>query len=105
MNKYKDAMRFFLSKLDYNFPRYPSLVPGWDHSPRCGGRGVIIHNSTPELFRVHARQVFDSVRDRPDEERVVLIRSWNEWAEGNYMEPDLRYGDAYLRVLRDELCR
>lgn len=103
--EYKDAMRFFLSPLDYNVPRFPALIPGWDHSPRCGGRGVIIHNSTPELFRAHARQVFDSVRGFPDEERIVLIKSWNEWAEGNYMEPDLRYGDAYLRVMRDELCR
>lgn len=102
---YKDAMRFFLPNNDYKVASYPSLVPDWDHSPRCGGRGVILHGSTPELFRVHARQVLDSVRQLPDEQRIVLIKSWNEWAEGNYLEPDLRFGKGYLEALRDELCR
>lgn len=103
--QYKDAMRFFLPINDYKAASYPSLVPDWDHSPRCGGRGVILHGSTPELFRVHARQVFDSVRHLPDEQRIVLVKSWNEWAEGNYLEPDLRFGRGYLEALRDELCR
>jgi hypothetical protein len=39
----------------------------------------------------------------PLEHRLIFIKSWNEWAEGNYMEPDLQFGHGYLEVLRDEL--
>ena len=101
---YRDAMRYFLSDSDYGVPRYPTLVPDWDHSPRCGGRGVILDGSTPDLFRVHVRETLDTVRPLPVEQRVVFIKSWNEWAEGNYMEPDLRWGDAYLKVVKDEVA-
>ena len=100
---YKDAMRFFLPNNDYKVASYPSLVPDWDHSPRCGGRGVILHGSTPELFRVHARQVIDSVRQLPDEQRIVLVKSWNEWAEGNVLEDRFDQRWSAGETLRDLL--
>jgi hypothetical protein len=43
------------------------------------------------------------VADVPLERRIVFIKSWNEWAEGNHLEPDLRFGRGYLEALRDEL--
>ena len=39
------------------------------------------------------------------EDRIVFVKSWNEWAEGNYLEPDLRFGHQYLDVVRDEILR
>jgi hypothetical protein len=64
---------------------------------------VVLHDSTPELFRLHLRQALDLVQSRAPEERIVFIKSWNEWAEGNYLEPDQKYGHAYLDAVRDEL--
>jgi len=103
--QYRDAMRFFLHRHGFGVPTYPTLVPNWDHSPRCGTRSVILHGSTPGLWRQHVREVIESVQDNSSEHRLVFVKSWNEWAEGNYLEPDLRHGDAYLRVLRDEMLR
>ena len=39
----------------------------------------------------------------PYDRRIVFVKSWNEWAEGNHLEPDLKFGRGYLEVLRDEL--
>jgi lipopolysaccharide biosynthesis protein len=82
---------------------YPCLVPNWDNTPRSGRRGLVFHGSTPELFRAQVRHTLDLVRDRPPERNLVFIKSWNEWAEGNHLEPDLKFGLGYLEVLRDEL--
>lgn len=83
--------------------RYPCAIPNWDNTPRSGLRGLVLHGSTPELFRTHLRAVIRQVQAKPPEHRLVFIKSWNEWAEGNHLEPDLRFGHQYLEVLRDEL--
>ena len=81
----------------------PCIFPNWDHTPRSGKEGVVLRDSTPILFDVHVKKVIALVKDKPDEKRIVFIKSWNEWAEGNHMEPDLRYGHQYLQTLKDNL--
>ena len=100
---YKDAMLFFLDGVEAKTNSYPCVVPNWDNSPRSGLRGQIMTGSTPELFRRHLRAALDLVRERPHEDRIVFVKSWNEWAEGNYLEPDLRFGRQYLDILCEEL--
>jgi SAM-dependent methyltransferase len=82
---------------------YPSIVCGWDNSPRSGIAATILDGYHPELFRRHARQVMRRVLHKPPDRRIVFAKSWNEWAEGNYLEPEIRYGRAYLEVLREEV--
>jgi lipopolysaccharide biosynthesis protein len=82
---------------------YPSIVAGWDNSPRAGRAATILHGYTPELFRLHARNVLNLVQHKLPEKRVVFLKSWNEWAEGNYIEPEQRYGLAFLEALRSEV--
>ena len=65
---------------------------------------MVIHGSTPALFRKHLRKALQRTAHVPNERRIVLIKSWNEWAEGNYLEPDLRHGHGYLEAIRDELA-
>jgi lipopolysaccharide biosynthesis protein len=84
---------------------HPCVIPNWDNTPRSGRNGLVLHGSTPELFRAHLKQVLAHVKDRPPATNLVFIKSWNEWAEGNYLEPDLRFGRRYLEVLREELAR
>jgi lipopolysaccharide biosynthesis protein len=88
-----------------NIDSFPCVIPNWDNTPRSGANGMVLNGSTPELFRQHLRKALRRVADAPEERRIVFIKSWNEWAEGNYLEPDLRYGHGYLEVIREELWR
>jgi lipopolysaccharide biosynthesis protein len=81
---------------------HPCVIPNWDNSPRCGMDGIIFHNSTPELFREHLRLTLNQVKHKPFESRLVFIKSWNEWAEGNHLEPDLKFGREWLEVIKEE---
>lgn len=84
---------------------FPSIYPNWDHTPRSGKQGVVFQNSTPELFARHASMVFSKIANKRDEMKIVFLKSWNEWAEGNYIEPDIKFGHRYLNALRDSLTR
>ena len=77
--------------------RLPVRSRDWDNTPRRGRRGVVLDDATPELFE---RQ-WGCLRRRSTvatpEDRLVFVNSWNEWAEGNYLEPDQRWGRAFLK--------
>lgn len=98
--KYKDAIKYMVIDDCKNNGVIPMIVPNWDHSPRSGTKGIILQDSTPELFEKIARRAINIVKDKPEEEQVVLIKSWNEWGEGNYMEPDIEFGHGYLNALK-----
>ena len=103
---YSDACLFTMPQGPCPEGCHPTAVPNWDNSPRAGRNAVIFHRSDPEKYRAHLRQVIASVSHRPPEQRLVFLKSWNEWAEGNYLEPDRRFGHQYLSVTRDEVvCR
>ena len=80
---------------------YPAVVPNWDDTPRCGRKGMVIGGSHPELFRRHVAAAVRAVAGRPPDHRLIFVKSWNEWAEGNHLEPDLEHGHGWLRSLRD----
>jgi hypothetical protein len=82
---------------------FPSILTGWDHSPRSGKKSTILHGSTPEYFSKHAKQVIEIVKSKKPEHQIVFLKSWNEWAEGNYIEPDIVYGKGYLDALREAI--
>lgn len=78
----------------------PTICPNWDHSPRSRERALIFNNSTPERFTIHLRKVLDMINNKPFQKRIAIIKSWNEWGEGNYLEPDTRFGRLYLEELK-----
>jgi lipopolysaccharide biosynthesis protein len=61
--------------------------------------------ASPENFQPHVRAAVERLADRPQSERLLWIKSWNEWAEGNHLEPDLTYGHGWLQAMQRELCR
>jgi lipopolysaccharide biosynthesis protein len=101
--EYAEAMVHFLPDAVLDPHVHPCVLPNWDHSPRAGTTSLIFNNSTPELFRKHLRQALRLVQDRRLADRIIFVKSWNEWAEGNHLEPDLKFGHQYLEVVRDEV--
>jgi len=88
-------------KAEYDEKEYPIALPNWDHSPRSGKRAFILHGATPNLFRKLIKHCIDAVIKRDYQERIVFIKAWNEWAEGNYLEPEAKYGRGYLEVIKE----
>ena len=82
---------------------YPQLIPRWDKTPRKGRDAQIYYNSTPEAFRKSVKYALDTIKDKPDERKILFLFAWNEWGEGAYLEPDIKYGHGYLDVLREEI--
>jgi len=79
------------------------LLPDWDNTPRSGVNALVLRDSTPELFRKQVRVALSFGGDELLDHRLVFLKSWNEWAEGNYVEPDVRFGRGYLEVLKEEV--
>ena len=87
---------------DYPFIR--CVTPGFDNSARRKENATILVNSSPARYQAWLEQTIQWTceHNRP-EHQIVFINAWNEWAEGNHLEPDAKYGRAYLEATRDAL--
>lgn len=101
--EYKDAIKHMVIDDCRDRQVIPVIGPNWDHTPRSGGYGMVLHNSHPKYFKQIAKRALDIVKDKPKEEQIIIVKSWNEWGEGNYMEPDLQYGHGYIDALREAI--
>lgn len=98
---YSKIVDFYSKRKDVLHRRYNDVMLGWDNTPRHGRRSVVFHGVTPDLYADWLRNcVRRSIRVFQGEERLVFINAWNEWAEGSYLEPDLKYGRAFLEATR-----
>lgn len=82
---------------------FPTVMPGCDRTARIGRAEGIFINSTPENFKIHVLNALSVVKDKQPEHQLIFINAWNEWAEGAYIEPDLKYGHGYLDAIRSAL--
>ena len=99
---YKNASSYFFNnEIDILENIFPTIIAGWDHTPRSGKHGIIHKNYTPSLFKNHVRNVLKNTRHKKN--NIIFLKSWNEWAEGNYIEPDLKFGKQYLEVLAQSI--
>ncbi len=101
ISKYKNTVKHLNQASDGDEDVIPALIPNWDNSPRSGVRARIITGSTPELFEQHVKNTLSLVEKKKN--KLVFLKSWNEWAEGNYVEPDKTHGRGYLDVLKKHL--
>lgn len=99
-NLFAGAYHEALDPLTFN-----AVLSNWDNTPRFGRWGVVVTGATPARFEQLLREAVDQVSGRPWEHRLLFLKSWNEWAEGNYVEPDTRHGRGYLEAVRRAVFR
>lgn len=87
-----------------NYPLIRGVFPSWDNDARKPGRGYTFANSNPQLYRGWLNFAIEYAQGHPvGGEQVVFINAWNEWGEGAHLEPDRKFGYAYLQATRDAL--
>lgn len=97
---YPKLMKHFFSPEDRWSNVFPTILPQWDRSPRAGKAEGVYYNATPEHFEDHVKEALKLVEEKDMDHRILFLRSWNEWAEGNYVEPDLKYGHGFLDAIK-----
>lgn len=97
----EEYLEMIQPKID-GIENYPCVIPNWDNTPRSGNRGFVLHGSSPSLFKKQLETAFKVNCGISEQRNIIFLKSWNEWAEGNYVEPDLEHGLGYLEAIRDE---
>jgi len=89
---------------EYDFPVIPTVMTGWDNTPRRGSAGACYHGSTPAHYAAWLTEAAYFAKQKPvGGSSCVFINAWNEWGEGAHLEPDQRFGHAHLRATAEVL--
>lgn len=96
---YTKLMRDYYVEEDQWENVYPTLLPQWDRTPRAGEKSEILINTTPEKFLETIREAKDLIKDKSPEHQILFLKAWNEWGEGDYVEPDMTYGHGWLDAI------
>ena len=100
--EYSDLVRRMRAKPQPGFRRIRCVTPGFDNSARRKRDATIFLNGTPAAYKEWLKQTIqeEAAVGLPDDESLVMINAWNEWAEGNHLEPCQRWGRAYLEATK-----
>lgn len=101
--RYEDIVRNMYTNEDMREDVIPQLIPRRDRSPRSGRKAEIYYGSTPEKFGHAIDRALKCIENKRPEHKLLFLNAWNEWGEGAYIEPDLKYGTQYLEVLGNKI--
>ena len=82
------------------YKQFPGITPMWDNSARKSKGATIFKGSTPELYGKWLDAIVNRFIPYSKDENFVFINAWNEWAEGNHLEPCKKWGRKYLEVTK-----
>ena len=100
---YEKIMQHFFAPEDSWQNVYPSIFPQWDRTPRAGNSEGVYVNATPTTFKKHIQVALNVIKNKDMEHRILFLRAWNEWGEGNYVEPDLKYSHGFLDAIKETI--
>jgi lipopolysaccharide biosynthesis protein len=101
---YDEMVERMQNKPEPPYLRYPCVTPSWDNSARRRSGSIILHGASPEKYQSWFEHVLREFLPPSAQENFVFINAWNEWAEGNHLEPCLKWGRAYLEATRRALA-
>ena len=84
-------------------PYFPNVSIGWDDSPRFPHKGkehVVHYNKSPEGFAAYMQKAKEYCDEHPQQPNLITVFSWNEWIEGGYLLPDMKYGFSHLEAVK-----
>lgn len=102
---YSKTVKNFFAPEDSWENVFPTILPQWDRTPRKATWDGIYTEASPQAFERHIQQAFDIIKNKQPEHQVIFMKSWNEWGEGNYVEPDDEYGHGWLQAIRNVIDR
>lgn len=116
LNRYNGRIQKIRTNLDFNgyvdyvmsnyehpnnYKRYPGVTPMWDNTARRGKSAFLFKNSTPEKYGEWLKFHKQNFSPYSKDENFIFINAWNEWAEGNHLEPCIKWGKSYLNVTKN----
>ena len=108
--RYDDLVDEVLARPVPAYLRWPGVTPGFDNTARLGRRAMVLLDPSPSSYRRWLERALDEserLAGRLDDGSpgLVFVNAWNEWAEGNHLEPDLRDGRAFIEATRSAIDR
>jgi lipopolysaccharide biosynthesis protein len=82
---------------------FKCIVPSWDNTARKHSNATILHGATPVLYKEWLLNIIGYTRKEKANNNILFINAWNEWAEGDHLEPDRKYGYAYLQATSEAI--
>lgn len=86
------------------YKQFPCITPMWDNSARRKTNFFLFKNSTPQKFKEWAIHEIQQFTPFSKDENLFFINAWNEWAEGNHLEPCMKWGNQYLQAFKEAIC-
>jgi lipopolysaccharide biosynthesis protein len=98
---YAKVVNRMLAKEVPDTKHYQCIMPSWDNCARKKQKAFVIDGSTPQLYKKWLSAICERFTPPSEEENFVFINAMNEWAEGNHLEPDQKWGKQYLEATKE----
>lgn len=97
--EYETVAKGMAGRKEPSYKQFRCVTPMWDNSARRKVHARVLVGSDPSIYeRWLTAMATQTMQRRLGEEQLLFVNAWNEWAEGNHLEPDLRWGRAYLEA-------
>lgn len=104
LNDIRKAALISANRPKTDFRLHPGIMPSWDNTPRRPSDSTVFVGETPELFKFWLAHHLITERENTEhwnDEGLVFINAWNEWAEGACLEPDATFGYRWLAAIKE----
>lgn len=103
--KYDDYVNQYIKNYQQpdDYVEFPGICPSWDNTARRGKNAFLLQDSTPEAYKRWLKHIICNYKPDNNQENFIFFNAWNEWAEGNHLEPCQKWGDAYLKTTKEIL--